>query len=53
MTDEEDFESVAPEHWISVMNRLLCRLWGIIRDEDVTDEDRRDARGGVRDGDDE
>ncbi|HET6608859.1 MAG TPA: hypothetical protein VFG62_19445 [Rhodopila sp.] len=48
MNGKEDDE-LQPTWWITRMNELLCRTWRIIRDEAVTDDDRRDARGNVRD----
>jgi hypothetical protein len=51
--EDDDLPELQPLWWLSTMTELMLRLWGIIRDESVTDEDRRDARGDVRNGDDE
>lgn len=50
MTEDgkEDFESVAPDWWLTRLNELWLRTWRIIGEDAVTDEDRRDAAGGDR-----
>lgn len=45
---KEDFESVAPEHWLSWVSRLWLNAKRLLWEEHVTDEDRRDAHGNAR-----
>jgi len=55
MTDRKEdglHPEIVPEHWMTVMNRLWLRVWRVIGEDAVTDEDRRDARGDVQCGED-
>ena len=49
---KEAFETVAPDWWLNRMNEIWLRVWRVIGEDAVTDEDRRDARGDVRKRDD-
>lgn len=51
--EDDDLPGIQPTWWLGTLTKLWLLVWRIIGEEDVTDEDRRDARGDVRNGDDE
>jgi hypothetical protein len=53
MTDEEEgLPELHPTWWLSTFTELWLRVWKIIGEDAVTDEDRRDARWDARKRDD-